>query len=102
MCIWLDVKEMNEDCAYCMLVWISVVEREGMDLSELRKTVEEMEVVDGHSHNIVAFYSNSISSGFVQAFTVGASADPDAAAFAQTTLSFKVTSSMLLQSLFAL
>ncbi|QCE05449.1 Metal-dependent hydrolase [Vigna unguiculata] len=60
-----------------------------MDLSELRKTVEEMEVVDGHSHNIVAFYSNSISSGFVQAFTVGASADPDAAAFAQTTLSFK-------------
>ncbi|XP_027933918.1 protein fluG-like [Vigna unguiculata] len=68
---------------------LNLVEREGMDLSELRKTVEEMEVVDGHSHNIVAFYSNSISSGFVQAFTVGASADPDAAAFAQTTLSFK-------------
>ncbi|KAG2403003.1 uncharacterized protein HKW66_Vig0247270 [Vigna angularis] len=60
-----------------------------MDLSELRKTVEEIEVVDGHSHNIVAFDSNSISGGFVQAFTVGAFVDPDAIAFAQTSLSFK-------------
>ncbi|WVY99050.1 hypothetical protein V8G54_031201 [Vigna mungo] len=60
-----------------------------MDLSELRKTVEEIEVVDGHSHNIVAFDSNSISGGFVQAFTVGAFVDADAIAFAQTSLSFK-------------
>ncbi|CAJ1968861.1 unnamed protein product [Sphenostylis stenocarpa] len=64
-------------------------EEEGMDLSELRKTVEEVEVVDGHSHNIVALDSNSISNGFAQAFTVGAFGDPDAIAFAQTSLSFK-------------
>ncbi|XP_027936135.1 protein fluG-like [Vigna unguiculata] len=68
---------------------IEVEEGDGMDFSELRKTVEEIEVVDGHSHNIVAFDSNSISSGFAQAFIVGAFADADAIAFAQTSLTFK-------------
>ncbi|XP_047164637.1 protein fluG-like [Vigna umbellata] len=68
---------------------LKLVGGEEMDLSELRKTVEEIEVVDGHSHNIVAFDSNSISGGFVQAFTVGAFVDLDAIAFAQTSLSFK-------------
>ncbi|RZB85938.1 Protein fluG isoform K [Glycine soja] len=66
----------------------SLVEGEGMDFSELRKAVEEVELVDGHSHNIVALNSTSIS-GFVQAFTVGAFVDADAIAFAQTSLSFK-------------
>jgi len=80
-----------------------VKEEEKMDLSELKKTVEEIAVVDGHSHNIVAFDSKSIPGGFVQAFTVGAFADAHAIAFAQTSLSFKVTSSsLLLQLLFAL
>lgn len=78
----------------------SLVEGEGMDFSELRKAVEEVELVDGHSHNIVALNSTSIS-GFVQAFTVGAFVDADAIAFAQTSLSFKVitSSSMLVQHL---
>ena len=83
----------NEDFALYIFIWISVEEGDGMDFSELRKTVEEIEVVDGHSHNIVAFDSNSISSGFAQAFIVGAFADADAIAFAQTSLTFKVTSS---------
>ncbi|KAK7392504.1 hypothetical protein VNO78_20945 [Psophocarpus tetragonolobus] len=72
-----------EELKYC-----SVVEGEEMDLSELRKVVEEIELVDGHSHNIVAFDSKAISS-FVQAFTVGAFADADSLAFAQSSLSFK-------------
>lgn len=60
-----------------------------MCFEELREAVENVEVVDGHAHNTVAFDSNSISAGFIQAFTVGAFADPDAIAFAQTSLSFK-------------
>jgi len=70
-----------------------VTQEEGMELSELRETVEEIEMVDGHCHNLVEFDSNSITGGFVQAFTVGAFADADAIAFAQTSLSFKVSSS---------
>ncbi|XP_029125086.1 protein fluG-like isoform X3 [Cajanus cajan] len=66
----------------------SVVEGEKMDFSELRKAVEEVEVVDGHSHNIVASESNSVY-GFIQAFTVGAFGDAEAFAFAQQSLSFK-------------
>ncbi|KAK7355595.1 hypothetical protein VNO80_14855 [Phaseolus coccineus] len=68
---------------------LKLAQEEGMELSELRETVEEIEMVDGHCHNIVEFDSNSITGGFVQAFTVGAFADADAIAFAQTSLSFK-------------
>lgn len=63
-----------------------------VSFEELREAVENVEVVDGHAHNTVAFDSNSISGGFIQAFTVGAFADPDAIAFAQTSLSFRVIS----------
>ncbi|KAL9318212.1 hypothetical protein ACSQ67_014729 [Phaseolus vulgaris] len=68
---------------------LKLTQEEGMELSELRETVEEIEMVDGHCHNLVEFDSNSITGGFVQAFTVGAFADADAIAFAQTSLSFK-------------
>ncbi|KAK7277447.1 hypothetical protein RJT34_22460 [Clitoria ternatea] len=57
-----------------------------MDFSELKKTVDEVELVDGHAHNIVALDSNS---AFIHTFTVGAFGDPDAIAFSRHTLSFK-------------
>ncbi|KAL2323186.1 hypothetical protein Fmac_027565 [Flemingia macrophylla] len=66
----------------------SAEEGEKMDFSVLRKAVEEVESVDGHCHNIVAFDSNSVQ-GFIQAFTVGAFGDAEAFAFAQQSLSFK-------------
>ncbi|KAK7345484.1 hypothetical protein VNO77_16088 [Canavalia gladiata] len=65
-------------------------QRMDLNLSELRKAVEEIELVDGHSHSIVDLHSDS---HFIHAFTVGAFADADAIAFSQHALSFKVTSS---------
>ncbi|XP_073223978.1 protein fluG [Cicer arietinum] len=55
-----------------------------MDLSELRKVVEEVELVDGHAHNIVSFHSNL---PFIHAFSE-AQGD-DALASSQHSLSFK-------------
>nr|XP_004497994.1 protein fluG-like [Cicer arietinum] len=54
-----------------------------MDLSELRKTIEEVELVDGHAHNLVAVDSNF---GFIHAFSL---AHGDAVASTQHSLSFK-------------
>ncbi|KAK7392505.1 hypothetical protein VNO78_20946 [Psophocarpus tetragonolobus] len=54
-----------------------------MDLSELKKAVEEVEVVDAHAHNIVALNSNF---AFIHAFS---EAYGDALTFAPHTLSFK-------------
>ncbi|XP_027363467.1 protein fluG [Abrus precatorius] len=54
-----------------------------MDLSELRKAVEEVELVDAHAHNIVALDSNF---AFIHAFS---EAYGDAVAFSQHSLSFK-------------
>ncbi|XP_020205025.1 protein fluG [Cajanus cajan] len=54
-----------------------------MELSELRKAVEEVEVVDGHAHNIVSLDSNF---AFIQAFS---EAYGDALTFAPNTLCFK-------------
>ena len=57
-----------------------------MDLSELRKAVEEVELVDGHAHNIVSLQSNL---PFIHAFS---EAQGDALASSQHSLSFKVLS----------
>ncbi|KAK7345483.1 hypothetical protein VNO77_16087 [Canavalia gladiata] len=54
-----------------------------MDLSELRKAVEEVELVDAHAHNIVAVDSKL---PFIHAFS---EAFGDAVAFSQHSLSFK-------------
>ncbi|XP_058747254.1 protein fluG-like [Vicia villosa] len=54
-----------------------------MDLSELRKAVEEVELVDGHAHNLVALHSNL---PFIHAFS---EAQGEALASAQHSLSFK-------------
>lgn len=54
-----------------------------MDLSELRKAVEEVELVDGHAHNIVSLQSNL---PFIHAFS---EAQGDALASSQHSLSFK-------------
>lgn len=52
-----------------------------MDFTELRKAVEEVELVDGHAHNIVSIESNL---PFIQAFS-------EASGTSSTrTLSFKV------------
>lgn len=56
-----------------------------MDLSELRKAVEEVEVVDGHAHNIVSIQSNL---PFIHAFS---EASGDALTSSTHSLSFKVT-----------
>lgn len=58
-----------------------------MDFSELRKAVEEVELVDGHAHNLVALDSNF---SFIHAFSL---AHGDAVAFSPHSLSFKVTAS---------
>jgi len=57
-----------------------------MDISELRKTVEEVELVDAHAHNIVSLHSNF---SFIHAFS---EANGDALTFSPNSLSFKVTS----------
>ncbi|RHN79701.1 putative glutamine synthetase [Medicago truncatula] len=54
-----------------------------MDLSELRKAVEEVELVDGHAHNIVSLQSNL---PFIHSFS---EAHGDALASSQHSLSFK-------------
>ncbi|KAJ1392205.1 Metal-dependent hydrolase [Sesbania bispinosa] len=54
-----------------------------MDFSELRKAVEEVELVDGHAHNLVALDSNF---AFIHAFSL---AHGDALAFSPHSLSFK-------------
>ncbi|TKY52995.1 fluG protein [Spatholobus suberectus] len=54
-----------------------------MDFSELRKAVEEVELVDAHAHNIVALDSNL---AFIHAFS---EAFGDAVTFSPHTLSFK-------------
>ncbi|RDX78982.1 fluG, partial [Mucuna pruriens] len=54
-----------------------------MDLSELRKAVEEVELVDAHAHNIVSLDSNL---AFIHAFS---EAYGDAVTFSPHTLSFK-------------
>jgi hypothetical protein len=56
-----------------------------MDFSELRKTIEEVELVDGHAHNLVALDSNF---AFIHAFSL---AHGDAVASTQHSLPFKVT-----------
>lgn len=60
-----------------------------MDLSELKKAVEEVELVDGHAHNIVSIQS---SLPFIHAFS---EASGHALTSSTRTLSFKVTSSFL-------
>jgi hypothetical protein len=57
-----------------------------MDWSELRKAVEEIELVDGHAHNLVALDSNF---PFIHAFS---EAQGHALASSQHSLSFKVFS----------
>ncbi|KAK7277449.1 hypothetical protein RJT34_22462 [Clitoria ternatea] len=57
--------------------------RERMDLSALRKVVEEVELVDAHAHNIVAVDSNF---AFIHAFS---EANGDAVPFSSHSLSFK-------------
>ncbi|KAE9590024.1 putative glutamine synthetase [Lupinus albus] len=54
-----------------------------MDFSELRKAVEEVEVVDAHAHNLVAIDSNF---PFIRAFS---EASGHALSFSQHSLSFK-------------
>ncbi|CAI8602514.1 unnamed protein product [Vicia faba] len=54
-----------------------------MDLSELKKAVEEVELVDGHAHNLVALHSNF---PFIHAFS---EAQSDALASSHHSLSFK-------------
>ncbi|ESW16388.1 hypothetical protein PHAVU_007G152500 [Phaseolus vulgaris] len=54
-----------------------------MDISELRKTVEEVELVDAHAHNIVSLHSNF---SFIHAFS---EANGDALTFSPNSLSFK-------------
>ncbi|KAG4996245.1 hypothetical protein JHK84_027294 [Glycine max] len=54
-----------------------------MELSELRKAVEEVELVDAHAHNIVSLDSNF---AFIHAFS---EAYGDAVTFSPHTLSFK-------------
>ncbi|CAJ1968859.1 unnamed protein product [Sphenostylis stenocarpa] len=54
-----------------------------MDMSELRRAVEEVELVDAHAHNIVSLRSNF---SFSHAFS---EANGDALAFSPRTLSFK-------------
>lgn len=54
-----------------------------MDFSELRKTIEEVELVDGHAHNLVALDSNF---AFIHAFSL---AHGDAVASTQHSLPFK-------------
>ncbi|XP_058747211.1 protein fluG-like [Vicia villosa] len=55
-----------------------------MDFSELKKTIEEMEIVDGHAHNLVALDSNF---AFIHAFSL-AHGD-DALSSTQHSQSFK-------------
>jgi len=57
-----------------------------MDTSELRKAVEEVELVDAHAHNIVSLDSNF---SFIHAFS---EANGEALSFSPNSLSFKVTS----------
>jgi len=59
--------------------------RERMNFSVLRKTIEEVELVDGHAHNLVAVNS---SFSLIHAFSL---AHGDAVASTQYSLSFKVT-----------
>ncbi|XLR12573.1 hypothetical protein S83_040511, partial [Arachis hypogaea] len=54
-----------------------------MDFSELRRTVEEVELVDAHAHNIVSIDSNF---PFIHAFS---EAYGDAVSFSPHSLSFK-------------
>lgn len=56
-----------------------------MDFSELKNTIEELELVDGHAHNLVAIDS---SFAFIHAFSL---AHGDALASTQHSQSFKVT-----------
>lgn len=65
-----------------------------MELSELRKAVEEVELVDAHAHNIVSLDSNF---AFIHAFS---EAYGDAVTFSPHTLSFKVTQLLLLSAFF--
>lgn len=60
-----------------------------MDFSELRKAIEEVELVDGHAHNLVAL--DSIFA-FIHAFSL---AHGDTVSFSPHSLSFKVTPSFL-------
>lgn len=55
-----------------------------MDLTDLRKAVEEVELVDAHAHNLVDLDSNL---AFIHAFS---EANGDAISFAPHSLSFKV------------
>jgi len=57
-----------------------------MDFTELRKAVEEVELVDAHAHNIVSLHSNF---SFIHAFS---EANGEALTFSPNSLSFKVTS----------
>ncbi|WVY99047.1 hypothetical protein V8G54_031198 [Vigna mungo] len=54
-----------------------------MDTSELRKAVEEVEIVDAHAHNIVSLHSNL---SFIHAFS---EANGQALTFSPNSLSFK-------------
>lgn len=55
-----------------------------MDLTELREAIEEVELVDGHAHNIVAVDSTF---PFIRSFS---EAEGDALSYAPHSLSFKV------------
>lgn len=60
---------------------------ESMDFNELRKAVEEVELVDGHAHNLVEVDSNI---PFIHAFSL---AHGDAVSFSNSSIAFKVTPS---------
>ena len=55
-----------------------------MDFKELREAIEEVELVDGHAHNIVALDSTF---PFIRCFS---EAEGDALSYAPHSLSFKV------------
>ncbi len=55
-----------------------------MDFTELRKAIEEVELVDGHAHNIVALDSTF---PFIRGFS---EAEGDALSYAPHSFSFKV------------
>ncbi|XP_057427547.1 protein fluG-like [Lotus japonicus] len=56
---------------------------ESMDFNELRKAVEEVELVDGHAHNLVEVDSNF---PFIHAFSL---AHGDAVSFSNSSIAFK-------------
>lgn len=59
-------------------------EEGGMEFGDLRKAIEEVELIDAHAHNIVDLNSNF---SFIHAFS---EVNGDAVSFSHHSLSFKV------------